>query len=244
MMKHPLFERCQAYLLAQSSIPKAEKGTARGAITISRQTGAGAITIAQLLADYLQKRKPENGPWGIFDRNLINHVLEDHLLPKRLEAFMPEDATSHIRDAVEEILGLHPSSWSLLQHTSETILKLAQRGNTIIVGRGSQIITANLKNVLHVRLVAPLEQRINHVREYYHLSAEQSEKFVLRWDRAHKRYLKQNFGVKIDDPLQHHLTINTGQFTYPEVARVIGDAARGLMENQVFRLQDQVPTPV
>lgn len=34
---------------------------------------------------------------------------------------------------VDELLGLHPSSWTLVEHTTQTIRRLAVMGNVILV---------------------------------------------------------------------------------------------------------------
>ena len=76
---------------------------------------------------------------------------------------MIEDKYRHLSSAVNVLLGLHPSQWSLLHKTTETVLQLARMGKIIIVGRGGNIITLKLKNVFHVRLIAPLENRIEYI---------------------------------------------------------------------------------
>jgi hypothetical protein len=51
---------------------------------------------------------------------------------------MTEDAQLlPVEAIVEEVLGLHPSGWTLVQHTTKTILRLAGLGHTILVGRGA-----------------------------------------------------------------------------------------------------------
>ena len=65
-----------------------------------------------------------------------------------------------VADALEELLGLHPSSWTLIQQTAETIWRLAQMGHVILVGRGANLITAKLASVFHVRLIGSLEKRV------------------------------------------------------------------------------------
>src|SRR5208282_291387 len=48
----------------------------RRAVTISRQTGCGALVVAEKLAHYLQEHSPGNAcPWMVFDRNLMDKVL-------------------------------------------------------------------------------------------------------------------------------------------------------------------------
>ncbi|MDD5200430.1 MAG: cytidylate kinase-like family protein [Terrimicrobiaceae bacterium] len=225
-MKPSPFEQCRSYLLAQADVvaPREDRPPLR-AVTISREAGAGAITIGRMASEYLEKKQADpRYPWAVFDHNLVKRVLDDHHLPKRIEQYMAEDAVHSVSDVVEDLLGVHPSSWTLVQHTTRTILRLAMAGNVIVVGRGSNIITARLKHVFHVRLVAPLEKRIRHVEAYYHLTHREAAEFVSRTDQARARYVRRNFQSRIQDPLEYHITINTGLVSFGEAARLIGDA--------------------
>src|SRR5262245_16752971 len=86
---------------------KTKTATPPLAITISRQTGSGAHCIAQCLARYLQSHPTGNSlPWTVFDRNLVDKVLEDHNLPPRLARFLPEDRVPEWTDALDELIGL------------------------------------------------------------------------------------------------------------------------------------------
>ncbi len=86
----------------------------RFAVAISAQTGSGAFQVAETLAKYLHAYSPAGDPpWRVFDRNLMAKVLEDHHLPARLVKFLPEDAHSAVDDVLDELLGLHPPTWSL-----------------------------------------------------------------------------------------------------------------------------------
>src|ERR1051325_1337889 len=114
------------------------------AVTISRMTGSGGRTVASKLAEYLQARVPAHCQWTVFDRNLMAKVMEEHHLDKRIAEFMPENHKPMLTDIMEELLGLHPSSWTLVRQTAETILHLAQMGYVILVGRGANVITQKL----------------------------------------------------------------------------------------------------
>jgi hypothetical protein len=202
------------------------------AITISRETGAGALSIGQLLVDRLGTERATQGPsppWTLFDQNLAEKVLREHLLPARLADYMPEDVKFPLADAVEQILGLHPSSWTLLQHTTETILRLAAIGHVVLVGRGSNIIAARLPNVLHVRLVAPLEKRVQHISKYHGLNPKEAADFVRRTDQARSRYVRDYLHADVGDPLTYHLVINTGLTSYSQAAEIIVHALTALV---------------
>lgn len=210
---------------APADVLRPSDGATRPTIILSRTTGSGARSVAEKLAAYLQQRNPQGMPtWILFDRNLVHRVLEDHQLPQRLARFVPDEKVAGVDYAVEELLGLHPSWWTMIQHTVETILALTRLGNVILVGRGAAAITHQFKNAFHVRLVASLDKRIAQVQSYYGMGQKEARQFIQREDRQRRQFLKKYFDRDIEDPLLYHLTLNTGTVSYDEIARTIGDA--------------------
>ncbi|HKI69559.1 MAG TPA: cytidylate kinase-like family protein [Verrucomicrobiae bacterium] len=196
------------------------------AITISRQAGCGALVVANKLAELLQLRGPKEAPtWTVFDRNLIDKVLEDHNLPRWFAKFLPEDRLSELQDIIDDLFGLHPPSRTVVEHTAETILQLANLGNVILIGRGANIISARLPDVFHVRLVAPLAKRVEHAHTYYDMTEDQARIFCVREDRGRSRYLRKYYRADVNDPLTYHLVINTGLVSYEQAAHLIADTA-------------------
>ncbi len=226
MWKNIGIERCVSFINAQMRSDGQEarcEAAIKPAVTISRMTGAGGRTVAATLAEYLQTRIPAHCQWTVFDRNLMEKVLEDHHLNKHIAEFMPEKHKNLLTDTVEELLGLHPSSWTLLQQAAETILHLAQMGYVILVGRGANIITSKLPNVFHVRLIGSIEKRTARVQHVYDLDRDDAIEFLKKEDNGRRRYLKEHFEKDIDDPLLYHLIINTDRIPYDDAARLIGD---------------------
>ena len=225
-------ERCSSFINLQLKPGDAgqpgNRPPLRRAVTLSRQAGCGALVVAQKLAARLQSTMPAGEPsWTVFDRNLMETVLADHHLPTRIAKFLPEDRVTELQDIVDELFGLRPASWTLIEQTRETILKLAERGNVIVIGRGGNVITAKCPNVVHVRLVAPLAARIEHATRSYGLSPRAAHEFCLREDAGRRRYLRKYFHASIDDPLLYHLCLNTGLVTFDEAARLIAEAMTG-----------------
>lgn len=194
------------------------------AVTLSRQTGCGALVVAEKLARYLQEHSKSATPWTVLDRNLMDKVLEDHHLPAYLAKFLPEDRVSQIEDFLSELFGVHPPSRTIVMQTAETILKFASVGHVILIGRGSNVVTARLPDVFHVRLVAPLERRIAHAHEHYGMTEIEARKFCVSEDLGRARYLKKHFHADINDPLLYHMIINTGQMGFDAAAKLIGEA--------------------
>lgn len=194
------------------------------AITISRQTGCGAHTIAEKVAECLQAQEQGSQPWAVFDRNLVEKVLSDHHLPLRLSKFMPEDRVSEMADIMDELFGLHPPSWILARKTSETILHLAQLGRVILIGRGANIVTSRLSHVLHVRLVGSLPYRAQRLQQFNQLAPKEALRFAVNEDAARERYVRHLFGKDVNDPLLYHLVIQTDWVSVDECAQLITQA--------------------
>jgi hypothetical protein len=210
---------------ADGSADKGRDDRRNDVVTISRQAGAGAGVVAQALVALLQPQTPKGAsPWTIFDRDLVEKVLQDHDLPARLASFMPEDRRTEMADTLDGLFGLQPSSWTLVRKTADTILHLAEVGNVVIIGRGGNMITAKLESAFHVRLVGSIERRIDHLVDHRHLSVEEATEYARVEDLGRRRYVKKYYSADIDDPLLYHLVINTDQVPYGQAARVIAEA--------------------
>jgi cytidylate kinase len=216
------------YLLLQAALPKKAPRLQQPSITISRESGAGATTVAQMIAEQLNaitKPAATEAVWTVFDKNLAKEVLVEHKLSPDLEKFMIEDARLPVESIVEELLGLHPNTWWLAQQTTKTILRLAKMGRVVMVGRGAEVITQLLPYVFHVRLVAPLSKRITHAEEFYGLSTNEAAMKVSEEDHARRRYLRRYFDADWDNLLLYHLVINTGKTAFADAADIIVQAA-------------------
>lgn len=203
------------------------KGTVGPCITISREAGAGSGLIAEKLIQLLSPlSKDQNAPWAVFDKNLIEKVLEDHHLPKQIAKFLGEEKKSMLTQTMNEMLGVHPPLLKLYHKATETILHLAHIGNCIIVGRGANIIAESLNNAYHVRLIAPLDLRIKNVQEFYGNTKNEAVEFVKKEDAKRNAFIKEHFNKDAEDPLLYHTVINTGLFSLDEVAQIIAESVR------------------
>ncbi len=224
-------DRCLSFINCQIRAPEGQTpayrdGEHRRAITLSRQAGSGAHVVAERLAELLQAQEPPGAcPWTVFDKNLVEKVLEEHHLPSRVGKFMREDKISEISDTMDELFGLHPPSWTLDHQTAESILHLVELGNVIILGRGANIITSRLDYVFHVRLVGSIERRAQYLQQQNPaLTNKAALTMIEQEDHGRKRYVRKYFDKDVEDPLLYHMVINTDLVPYEEAARVIAGA--------------------
>ncbi|MHB8109724.1 MAG: cytidylate kinase-like family protein [Syntrophorhabdaceae bacterium] len=214
-------DQCEKYIERHFG-KKGKAESSKPAITISRAEGAGGLTVSSELMKYLQANTSSHEEWTVFDQMLVTKVLEVFNMKGRLGEFMKEDHKGTVTDAFEEFIGLHPSTWSLIERTNATIKRLAEIGNVILVGRGGNIVTAEMKNVFHVRLVGSFDKRVARAMEVFGYDNKTAINYIKKKDIGRKRYLKDNFDADIDDPLLYHIIINTDLITYEEAARLVG----------------------
>jgi len=165
------------------------------AITISRQMGSQGDELARLVAQRLG--------WQLMSRDLINQAA--------LEVGMPHLALAEIDEL--GLLNLRPSpgEWRAYQHEVERIIReWADIGNIIIIGRGGQVALRGRPDVLHLRIVAPLEKRVAELQQEKIISLQSALARLEASDKTQVSYMKRSYGVGLDDPTLYHFIINTG----------------------------------
>lgn len=193
-------------------------------VTISREAGAGGTSVGDKLVEYLNFKEPDaECKWALFEKNLIEKVIEEHNLPDEFRHYMPEEKVSEMQNVFETLMGLHPGISKLASKTCNTILHLASIGNVVLVGRGANIITKYLKGGIHVRIIADSDWKIKHVQSLYEFDRKQAVKFIDEEDTKRKEYVKKQFNKNVDDPLLYDLVIRTGSLSFNEAAEMIGD---------------------
>lgn len=227
-----LLEHGNFYILRQLEIRSKLSATSGPplpgpAITISHQTAAGEHEIAKRLSAILQSTQPKGtAPWTVFDRQLVEQVLEKYQLFQSLKNLTPGNRLSALKSVLEKLLGPHPSSWMVLPQVAEAVIHLADAGYVILIGHGASFITGRLSNVFHVRLVAASPDRIVRLQSLNHLSLKQAARFVAEADQWRGRHAKKHFHTRVDDDLQYHLVINTSRIACGDAAALIADGAR------------------
>jgi len=195
-------------------------------VTISRESGSGGSSLAQLLAERLTAQASDGREWRVFEGNLPAKMLQSNHLSPHLARYLPEDHVSEITSSIGELLGLHPSLWDLGQKMNATMRALAGEGRVILVGRGANFATAGLAHGIHVRLIAPELHRARFVARRYGLSEADALLHNARCNAARRRYVRDNFGADVEDPSWYDLVINTGQVPLGDAAEVVASRVR------------------
>jgi cytidylate kinase len=193
-------------------------------ITLSRQTGAGGFDFSDRLLSVINSRvNAFDEKWSLFDKNILEKVLEDNALPKEIGKFMPEKRISEFQNVIEQLFGLHPSEHKLVHKISVSIYHLAFFGNIILVGRGANIITAGLDGGVHIRLIEPIDKRVKHAMDHFELDKSTAHEFILNEDKGRKEYIKKYYSKNIEDCNLYSFVINFAKMSKSNALELIAD---------------------
>ena len=109
-----------------------------------------------------------------------------------------------------------------------TIGAAYERGSVLIVGRGGQVILEDKPDVLHVRVVAPMEERVRRLQERENLTAPQARRLARERDRAKAEYLRTFYSIDPADVSMYDLVVNTAKLGVDTTVELISSAARAL----------------
>lgn len=182
-------------------------------ITVSRQLGSLGCDIADAVAQRLGYRKV----W----RGLINQAAR--------RARTPEMALDILDDL--GLLGLKPSlseEKAYLDSIRELIEEFATAGNVLIVGRGGQAVLRGWPNTLHVRIIAPLDVRVERLVQRHGISAQAALARVQASDRRRKRFVERAYHVDWGDPSLYDLVLNTASLDIARTTELICFAATAM----------------
>jgi cytidylate kinase len=139
--------------------------------------------------------------------------------------------------AIDELglLGINPSRQASLAYRAaveQVMHEFAARGNVVMVGRAGQVILHELPDVLHVRITAPIELRVERIAQRCQTTAECARAQVETSDRYRANYMRRFYKIRWDDPVLYHLIINTGLVTTQLAAKWICLAVQAQEQSQ------------
>jgi cytidylate kinase len=196
------------------------------AVTISREYGSGGGEIGNQLAKRLG--------WKLVDHEVAEQVA-------RALDITEAEADAHDEHADNLIMRLLTNLSESLAPVSAPVQSLpnlitpeeydeARRkvveaavasGHAVIIGRGSQVLLAGRRDVLHVRIIAPLEQRIAYVMQREGLDHAKAQGRIQTKDRDRARFLSAAHQRNPHDEHLYDLVINTAVIELSDVVDLL-----------------------
>jgi cytidylate kinase len=214
-------------------------------ITISRQVGSGGNEIANRLCEILEYQRFDKQMLaeaaslsGLSEAEIIDFSEENYKVRRFLDRLFNRPAIQLVpeTDYAPDVERMPVREEIALKLVRSAILYAYHRSNVVIMGRGGQIILQDKPGVLYVRLEAPIEDRIQRVKEQFKTSRQvsgvtldlrrQAQDWILERDQASAEYLKRFYNVDWDDSTLYHIILNTGKINMIQAAEIIANLAQ------------------
>jgi cytidylate kinase len=190
-------------------------------VTISREFGCEATLLASRLQEILNERCRPFFTWVAYDQELLDKVAQELHLARAVV----ESVDGHRRNAMSElfdaILNRGVDEAILFRKLAEVVRALAIHGHSIIVGRGSYLITQDLRTGLHIRLVAPRDWRVHKVATDRSITMAESAKIVAEGERERDQYIKTFFTCDPKHPFSHDLVVDNSRYNLAQIAEIV-----------------------
>jgi len=206
------------------STPAQAGGRPTPFVTISRQAGAGAPHLADRLADALNENDRSERPWHVFDRELVEKVAADHQISQSLIDAMDESNHSWINDVLAGMKATGRSEstqFNVYRRVAETILGLAEAGKVVIVGRGAANICQAVPGGMHLRLVAPVEWRVEQLAKAENISESRAARRVRDLDENRESFYTRFWGKDALEPERYTVTFNLSRVSPEQVVQAV-----------------------
>lgn len=196
-------------------------------ITISRQFGAGGKTLGKMIADELGYTFADSeiikmvAEMANVSTNFVETVEKEaggkfsRFISKMVSKPLVERVLKDDRGYIDEEI--------YLDYLVLIIAQMADDGDVVILGRGSQYILNDHPDAFHVLLIDEFDNRVQFMKTNYDMSLSRATQMV-RGEDKRRRNLYQKLGkTDYDNPSLYHLVLN--------MSKIQLDQAFGLVLN-------------
>jgi cytidylate kinase len=194
-------------------------------ITISRQFGAGGKTLGKRVAKELG--------YTFADQQIIQKIAETANVSPHWVESIEKEAGTRLTKVIDHVVSMRWVDRVLkeergyideeiyLDYLVVIISQVAEEGNAVIIGRGSQYILNDHPDARHILLVDEVENRVKFMMENYDLSGKEAEKIVTKEDKRRMSFYGKLGKADFDNPGLYHLVLNMGRLNMEKALQLV-----------------------
>jgi cytidylate kinase len=200
-------------------------------ITISRQFGAGGKTLGAMLAKELG--------YTFADSNIIQNIAKEANVSLEWVRAFEKEAGSRVSRLISGMVSKRLVDRILkdergyldeqiyLDYLVLIIARIADEGDVVVLGRGSQYILNDHPEAVHVLLINTPEQRVRFIMEHYDMNERRASQWVAAEERRRATLYGRLGKTDYDNPALYHLAVNTSRVSLEAARKMICDYVRG-----------------
>lgn len=191
-------------------------------ITISRLTGCDARETAAGVVDNLNT-KYGTTKWRWVDKDIIFAIAKElNIDTQRVENFYKGIKLSNLSEMIMAFSGGFVTDLRVKKAIRDVVLSICKEGHVVLVGRGGVSIANNIKDALHIKLVAPFYWRLGNVMKKKNIDQATAEKYIVDTDEKRSELIKTFLDKKtLNMESLYDVTINRVSFSIQETSELI-----------------------
>ncbi len=194
-------------------------------ITISRQFGAGGITLGKMIAEKLG--------YSFADTEIIKMVAEMANVSTNFVETVEKEAGGKFSKLINRLVSKpllervlkdergYIDEEIYLDYLVLIIAQMADEGNVVILGRGSQYILNDHPDAYHFLLINEFENRVNFMQERYQLSQARAAQVVRSEDKRRLNLYRKLHKTDYDKPSLYHMVLNMNKISLEKAMEMI-----------------------
>ncbi|HKJ43824.1 MAG TPA: cytidylate kinase-like family protein [Sunxiuqinia sp.] len=177
-------------------------------VMISRECGCSAkriaIKLSKILSGYSYMSDTKTDvEWKWVSKEIIEEAAQElEMDPDKIKDVFLSEVKNSLHDvttafSTEKVYDADDQQ--VIDTVRDVILRIAEVGHFIIVGRAAGVIAHDISQKLSVKLQAPLEWRINRIMQISNMTHDEAQHYVLEVDRQRELFIGHVSGQKINN---------------------------------------------
>jgi cytidylate kinase len=194
-------------------------------ITISRQFGAGGKTLGKRLAEKLG--------YTFADSDIVQMVAQAANVSPTWVETVEKEAGSTLSRVITRMVSKplvdrvlkdergYIDEQIYLDYLVVIIAQIAEEGNVIVLGRGSQYILNDHPDAFHILLVDEFENRVRFMEQNYGLAPAKAFQVVKTEDKRRLALYRRLGKTDYDNPQLYHLVLNMARMNLKKAEELV-----------------------
>jgi hypothetical protein len=188
-------------------------------IAITREAGARGGSIAQQIGKRLG--------WQVYTQDLLEFLSGNDSARSHVLSDIPHEGAIWADRQLQRLQNERiVNSGVELGEMPRLMLTLAARGRVVLVGRGAGFLLPR-SSTLHVRVVAPLEDRVAYMAQWLRMTHENAAQQVRDRDEKRAEFLVRTFRRRAGDLTEYDMILNSLSLGEEVCAELIYAAVQG-----------------
>lgn len=187
-------------------------------IAVSREAGSRGGTIARRVGRKLG--------WQVYNQELLDYIAQEGSFTEGVVTNLQPEAARWAEARLQELLDAGQlSSQRGVVDLARVVLALSAQGEVVLLGRGAGCLLPR-ETTLHIRIIAPHEERVAYMSQWLRLPHEQAVEQVKLRDTHRGEFIRSQFRREPSDIYQYDLLLNSSLLGEDLSVELIVQAAR------------------